>query len=51
MGLCGLAALAGREQAPPIQAAIFLAATAILGAGALWVDLRWARFSRAGKAA
>lgn len=51
MGLCGLAALAGREQAPPIQAAIFLAATAILGAGALWVDLRWARFSRAGRAA
>ena len=51
MVLCALAALAGRQQAPQIQAAIFLAAAAILGAGALWVDLRWARFSREGRAA
>lgn len=48
MVFCALAALAGRQQAPQIQAAIFLAVAAILGAGAFWVDLRWARFSRAG---
>jgi UDP-N-acetylmuramyl pentapeptide phosphotransferase/UDP-N-acetylglucosamine-1-phosphate transferase len=50
MLLCTVAALMGRQQAPQIQAAIFLAAAAMLGAGALWIDLRWARFSREGRA-
>jgi UDP-GlcNAc:undecaprenyl-phosphate GlcNAc-1-phosphate transferase len=46
MGLCGGAALIGRNQAPWLQALAFLAASACLGALAVWVDLRWARFAR-----
>ena len=47
MLVCAAAALAGRNQAPWIQAVTFLGASALLGAIALWVDLRWARFTRA----
>ena len=47
MLLCAAAALAGREQAPWIQGAAFLGTSAFLGAMAIWVDLRWARFARA----
>ena len=43
---CAAAALAGRDQAPWIQASAFLGAAALLGALAIWVDLRWARFAR-----
>jgi len=46
MLVCAAAALAGRNQAPWIQAAAFLGTSALLGAMALWVDLRWARFAR-----
>jgi UDP-GlcNAc:undecaprenyl-phosphate/decaprenyl-phosphate GlcNAc-1-phosphate transferase len=45
MSLCALAALLGRNQAPGVQAAIFLGASALLGAMAVWVDIRWARFA------
>ena len=44
MLVCAVVALAGRNQAPWIQAMAFLAASALLGALAVWVDLRWARF-------
>jgi UDP-N-acetylmuramyl pentapeptide phosphotransferase/UDP-N-acetylglucosamine-1-phosphate transferase len=46
MALCAGAALAGRNQAPWAQALAFFGASAILGALAVWVDLRWARFAR-----
>jgi UDP-GlcNAc:undecaprenyl-phosphate GlcNAc-1-phosphate transferase len=46
MALCAAAALAGRNQAPWVQALAFFGASAILGALAVWVDLRWARFAR-----
>src|SRR3990170_2329796 len=47
MLLCAGAALLGRGQAPMLQAAVFVATSALLGAMALWVDVRWLRFSRA----
>jgi UDP-GlcNAc:undecaprenyl-phosphate/decaprenyl-phosphate GlcNAc-1-phosphate transferase len=46
MLLCAGAALAGRVQPPAVQAAVFLAASALLAALAIWVDLRWTRFVR-----
>lgn len=46
MLVCAVAALAGRTQPPALQAAAFGAASAVLAGVALWVDLRWARFSR-----
>jgi UDP-N-acetylmuramyl pentapeptide phosphotransferase/UDP-N-acetylglucosamine-1-phosphate transferase len=46
MLFCACAALIGRRQAPELQAAVFLGASAALGAIAVWVDLRWARFQR-----
>lgn len=45
MGLCGGAALIGRNQAPWLQALAFFGASAFLGALAVWIDLRWARFA------
>jgi UDP-GlcNAc:undecaprenyl-phosphate GlcNAc-1-phosphate transferase len=47
MLLCAGAALLGRGQAPALQATVFLATSALLGAMAVWVDVRWARFSDA----
>jgi UDP-GlcNAc:undecaprenyl-phosphate/decaprenyl-phosphate GlcNAc-1-phosphate transferase len=47
MLLCAGAALLGRAQAPGMQATVFLATSAALGAMAVWVDVRWIRFSRA----
>jgi len=47
MLMCAGAALVGRAQAPGMQATVFLAASAVLGAMAIWVDVRWLRFSRA----
>ena len=47
MLLCAGAALLGRTQAPGMQATVFLATSAALGAMAIWVDVRWVRFSRA----
>ena len=46
MVLCAAAALAGRNQAPWIQALAFFGISAFLGAMAVWVDVRWARFAR-----
>ena len=43
MGICALAALAGRNQPPSRQLAALAAAAAVLVALAVWVDLRWAR--------
>jgi UDP-N-acetylmuramyl pentapeptide phosphotransferase/UDP-N-acetylglucosamine-1-phosphate transferase len=52
MLLCAAAALFGREQAPGLQAAVFAAASLILAALAVAVDLRWRRFvARQGSAA
>jgi UDP-N-acetylmuramyl pentapeptide phosphotransferase/UDP-N-acetylglucosamine-1-phosphate transferase len=46
MILCAGAALLGRDQAPGVQATVFLGTSALLGAMAVWVDLRWTRFRR-----
>lgn len=43
MIVCAAAALFGRNQSPVLQAAVFGAASVLLAAAALWVDLRWAR--------
>ena len=45
---CAATALVGRVQVEPVQAALFLGASAVLAAVALWVDLRWRRFLRVG---
>ena len=47
MAGCAVAALLGRNQAPWIQGLVFFGAVAALGALAVWVDLRWARYTRA----
>jgi UDP-N-acetylmuramyl pentapeptide phosphotransferase/UDP-N-acetylglucosamine-1-phosphate transferase len=44
---CAGAALFGRNQPPPLQAAVFVTASLLLGAVAVWVDVRWARRSNA----
>ncbi len=41
MALCALIAVLARHQAPAVQAAAFLGASAVLAAIALWVDVRW----------
>jgi UDP-N-acetylmuramyl pentapeptide phosphotransferase/UDP-N-acetylglucosamine-1-phosphate transferase len=46
MSLCAGAALFGRAQPPLMQAAVFCAVTLGLVGIAIWVDARWARFSR-----
>jgi len=46
MAVCAGAALLGRQQPPGVQAAVFCAVTVALVAIALWVDARWARYSR-----
>jgi UDP-N-acetylmuramyl pentapeptide phosphotransferase/UDP-N-acetylglucosamine-1-phosphate transferase len=46
MLVCAAAALAGRNQAPWLQAVAFFGASALLGVMAIWVDLRWSRFTR-----
>jgi UDP-N-acetylmuramyl pentapeptide phosphotransferase/UDP-N-acetylglucosamine-1-phosphate transferase len=47
MVACGVAALFGRSQAGAVQAAVFLGAAVALALMAVWVDIRWARFTRA----
>ncbi len=44
MVVCAVAALIGRAVSPPAQAATFFGAAAVLGALAVWVDVRWSRF-------
>jgi hypothetical protein len=51
MALCAGAALAGRTEPPAVQALAFAGASAALGAAALWVEWRWARFTRGGSPA
>jgi len=46
MLVCALAALAGRGQAPELQAAAFFGTSALLAVLAIWVDVRWTRFRR-----
>ena len=43
---CAAAALSAREQTTAVQAMVFAGASVVLGALALWVDWRWARFER-----
>ncbi len=43
MLLCAAAALYGRDKAVPLQAAAFGAASVLLAAAAVWVDVRWRR--------
>ena len=43
---CAAAALLGRNQAPWVQGLAFFGASAVLGIFALWVDVRWARYTR-----
>jgi UDP-N-acetylmuramyl pentapeptide phosphotransferase/UDP-N-acetylglucosamine-1-phosphate transferase len=50
MALCAGAALLGRGQPPLVQAAVFCAVTLGLAGIAVWVDARWARYSRAERA-
>jgi UDP-N-acetylmuramyl pentapeptide phosphotransferase/UDP-N-acetylglucosamine-1-phosphate transferase len=47
MAVCAAAALYARAETPALQAGVFAAATALLAGVALWVDLRWTRYSRA----
>jgi hypothetical protein len=46
MLVCAAAALFGRTESPAMQAIVFAAISALLAAVGVWVDLRWARFSR-----
>jgi UDP-N-acetylmuramyl pentapeptide phosphotransferase/UDP-N-acetylglucosamine-1-phosphate transferase len=46
MAICAVAALIGRDKTPVAQAVAFCSASILLGALAIWVDLRWARFQR-----
>jgi len=43
MLICALAALAARDEAPEVQAAAFGAASLLLAALAVWIDVRWRR--------
>jgi UDP-N-acetylmuramyl pentapeptide phosphotransferase/UDP-N-acetylglucosamine-1-phosphate transferase len=43
MLFCAAAALAGRDQPGAVQLAAFAVASAVLGALAAWIDLRWRR--------
>jgi UDP-N-acetylmuramyl pentapeptide phosphotransferase/UDP-N-acetylglucosamine-1-phosphate transferase len=43
MLVCAGAALYGRTQSPVLQAAVFGAASLVLAAGAVWIDIHWAR--------
>jgi UDP-N-acetylmuramyl pentapeptide phosphotransferase/UDP-N-acetylglucosamine-1-phosphate transferase len=51
MLVCAAAALAGREQAPMTQAALFGGTSLLLAAMAVWIDLRWRRAAAADKPA
>jgi UDP-N-acetylmuramyl pentapeptide phosphotransferase/UDP-N-acetylglucosamine-1-phosphate transferase len=51
MLVCALAALAGRDREPMLQAAAFFGTSALLAVLAIWVDLRWRRFMREQKPA
>jgi UDP-N-acetylmuramyl pentapeptide phosphotransferase/UDP-N-acetylglucosamine-1-phosphate transferase len=51
MVLCAAAALAGRNQAPWMQATAFFGASALLAAMAIWIDVRWMRFNRGARRA
>ena len=47
MLICAGAALYARSEPPVVQGIVFAAATALLAAVAVWVDLRWARHRHA----
>ena len=46
MLLCAAAALLGRNQPSHVQALAFFSICGALAAGAIWVELRWRRFTR-----
>jgi UDP-N-acetylmuramyl pentapeptide phosphotransferase/UDP-N-acetylglucosamine-1-phosphate transferase len=46
MLICALAALAGRDEAPQVQAAAFGGASLVLAAIAVWIDVRWLRYRK-----
>ena len=48
---CAFAALAGRAQPPFLQALAFFGTSALLAALAIWIDVRWTRFTRTQKPA
>ena len=43
MAACAAVALLARTQAPVVQWSAFFGAAAVLGALAVWVDVRWRR--------
>lgn len=49
MGICAVAALAARGLPGAEQAGLFAAASAVLVALAIWVDLRWSRHPASGR--
>ena len=51
MLVCSAAALFARTEPPAVQVAAFAGATLVLAGAALWVDLRWMRFTRKNMAA
>lgn len=52
MILCAAAALYGRDKGPGVQVGLFVAVSSVLGALAIWVDVRWKRYCQhAGAAA
>jgi UDP-N-acetylmuramyl pentapeptide phosphotransferase/UDP-N-acetylglucosamine-1-phosphate transferase len=46
MLVCAAAALLGRQQAPAVQASVFLGTALTLGVFAAWVDVRWGKWTR-----
>lgn len=51
MTACVTAALLGRDKTASVQVMAFLSGSAALAAAAIWVDVRWSRHARTGKAA
>jgi len=50
MGVCAGAALFGRAKPPAMQALVFAAVALLLAAMAVWIDVRWGRLYRGGRA-
>jgi UDP-N-acetylmuramyl pentapeptide phosphotransferase/UDP-N-acetylglucosamine-1-phosphate transferase len=46
MFACAVAALLGRQQAPAVQASVFVGTALTLGVFAAWVDVRWGKWTR-----
>jgi UDP-N-acetylmuramyl pentapeptide phosphotransferase/UDP-N-acetylglucosamine-1-phosphate transferase len=46
MVVCAIAALGGRNQAPAVQACVFIGMLAVIACIAVWIDRRWAQHVR-----